>query len=137
MVKLYADEEGHEAVRRHEVLVVSAIARVEVASALWRKQRAGELAAEACAVLLRAFAADLAGSGGAAGTTLLEVAVSSRVLVDAARLTGSGRLRSYDAVQLASARAARAADPSVVTFACFDRRLGEAAAAEGFAALKR
>ena len=44
LVKLYADELGHEAVRALRApLVVSALARVEVAAAIWRKHRAGEL----------------------------------------------------------------------------------------------
>lgn len=130
LVKLYADEPGFEAVRDRRTYVVSALARVEVPAALWRKQRMGELPAEACSLLVRAFTADLLTGGSA--TRLLGVAITDRVLTDAARLTGSRGLRAYDAVQLACARAARAADPEITTFACFDRALSDAAAAEGF-----
>ena len=57
---------------------------------------------------------------------------SSLVLDDAARLTGLHGLRAYDAVQLASARAVRRADPAVGTVATFDHTLRDAAAVEGF-----
>lgn len=53
------------------------------------------------------------------------------LLEDAARLTAQG-LRAYDAVQLASAVRARAADPELVSFACFDAGLRRAAARAGF-----
>ena len=43
LVKLYADEPGHEQVRQPMHLVVAQLARVEVPSAIWRKQRLGEL----------------------------------------------------------------------------------------------
>lgn len=109
---------------------MSALAQVEVPAALWHKQRLGELGPEACALLVRAFTADLL--AGVSMTRLLGVAVTDRVLADAARLTGSRRLRAYDAVQLACARAARAADPGVTIFACFDVTLSAAASAEGF-----
>lgn len=116
--------------RAHDVYVVSAIARVEVPAALWRKQRLGEVAAETCALLVRAFAADLASGG--ASTRLLAVALTAAVLEDAARLTAVHPLRAYDAVQLACARAARAADPAITTFACFDAGLASAAIADRF-----
>jgi predicted nucleic acid-binding protein len=41
-------------------------------------------------------------------------------------------LRAYDAVQLATALAVRAADPGVKEFVAFDRGLCEAAGVEGF-----
>ncbi len=46
-------------------------------------------------------------------------------------------LRAYDAVQLASAEAARAADPGCDSFACFDASLRDAAAGAGFALYPR
>jgi uncharacterized protein len=51
---------------------------------------------------------------------------------DAARLAAVHGLRAHDAVQLATARAVRAADPAVARFAAFDRGLRAAAAVEGF-----
>ncbi|MGH3855031.1 MAG: type II toxin-antitoxin system VapC family toxin [Pseudonocardiaceae bacterium] len=43
LVKLYADEQDHQVVRGLGSLVVSALARVEVPAAIWRKHRMGEL----------------------------------------------------------------------------------------------
>jgi hypothetical protein len=45
-------------------------------------------------------------------------------------------VRAYDAVQLASALAARAANPGCREFACFDEGLRAAAAREGFALVR-
>jgi len=47
-------------------------------------------------------------------------------------LTATHALRALDALQLASALAARRADPSCATFACLDLRLRAAAAGAGF-----
>lgn len=132
MVKLYADEEGHAAVRLLEVVVVSCLARVEVPAALWRKHRIGELGAEDAAVLTAEFEADLSGDEEGPGRFAI-VGLPAGLLDDAARLVARQGLRAYDAVQLASANAARAADPRCATFACWDQALRAAAAAEGFA----
>ena len=132
LVKLYADEPGHESVRALEQVVVAQIARVEVPAALWRKNRMGELSAGAAAVLIAAFEADWFGTDH--DPRRFEVVrMSGPVVEDAARLAGVHGLRAYDAVQLATARAVRVADESIVRFVAFDRVLSGAAAAEGFA----
>lgn len=128
LVKRYADESGAVAVRALPFLVVSALARVEVPAALWRKTRTGELSVEDAAHLSAAFGADYAD-----GDLMVAVAAQGAVLDDAARLVATHALRAYDAVQLASARAARHADEQVDGFVCFDAGLRQAAAAEGFA----
>lgn len=130
LVKLYADEADAQLVREVPVLVVSAVARVEVPAALWRKSRTGELSVEDAAVLVQEFEADWAGEA----TRILPIGLRPDLLVDAARLSGTHGLRAYDAVQLASARAARTADDSIDAFLCFDDELREAAAREGFTA---
>jgi len=53
----------------------------------------------------------------------------AEILEHGAHLVAVHRLRGHDAVQLS---AARAADPGCATVACFDGRLRNAAAAEGF-----
>jgi hypothetical protein len=63
------------------------------------------------------------------------VAVTGSILDEAARSVGRHPLRAFDAVQLASALAARAADPELTAFACFDDALADAARAEGFTLL--
>jgi uncharacterized protein len=131
VVKLYADEPGHAVIRKLDVLVVSCLARVEVPAAIWRKQRRGELTAEQADVLTGAFEVDYLGHDDERPRFVV-VGIVPELLDDAARLAGTHRLRAYDAVQLASARAARAVDPSCDGFACADRSLRAAAAAERF-----
>lgn len=128
LVKLYADEVGAALVRSQAFFVVSAIARVEVPAALWRKHRMGELAAEDSVLLASEFAADWHEAQGPFG----RVAVNAQILESAAALIASHGLRVYDGVQLACASAARGADPHIDSFLCFDGSLSDAAAREGF-----
>lgn len=132
-MKLYADEDGHEAIRAVDLFVISALTRVEVAAALWRKHRMGELSDTAARVLTEAFAADLGQRPGDA--RLVVVGVTSAVLETAAELVATDGLRAYDGVQLSSALAAREADAGCATFSAFDRQLRGAAAARRFALL--
>lgn len=128
VVKLYADEDGAEIVRRLPLFVVSAVARVEVPAALWRKSRGGGLSVEDTAVLIATFVADWHEPRG----LFVPVALRSRVLEQAASSAGRHGLRAYDAVQLACALAAREADPEVGSFLSFDGELRGAAGREGF-----
>lgn len=134
LVKRYADETGAEEIRAIQSGVVCAIACVEVPAALWRKQRLGELDARHVAVLVEQFEWDWLGDDDTE-PVFAAVAVNDHVLVKAARACSRHGLRAYDAVQLAAAGLAREADPSITTFACFDRSLAEAAWQEGFAVL--
>ena len=128
LVKLYADEDGAELVRAVPLFVVSAVARVEVPAALWRKSRKRELSAEDAGILVSAFAADWYDPSGA----FVPVALRAQVLDQAASAAASHGLRAYDAVQLACGLAARSADPQVDVFLCFDAELRDAAGREGF-----
>lgn len=128
LVKLYADEAGAELVRSIKLYVVSAVARVEVPAAIWRKHRLGELSAADAGVLTSAFEADWYDSLG----PFVPVAAGDGVFATAAALVMTHGLRACDGVQLASAVAARAADPDVNSLLCFDTELSEAAAREGF-----
>jgi uncharacterized protein len=83
--------------------------------------------------LIRAFTADYAGAAERA-PRFLAVKVSDSILERAAELAGAHGLRAYDAVQLASALAAREVDARCVQFAAFDRDLTLAAVSEGFEA---
>jgi uncharacterized protein len=128
VVKLYLDEPGHVVVRRLGPLVVSRLTRVEVVAALWAVRRRGRVSSRAAATLVAAFEADYTTTG----SRFAVVEPAPPVLDDAAGLAGAHGLRAYDAVQLASARAAAAADDRVRTFAAFDERLRDSAAREGF-----
>lgn len=132
LVKLYADEAGHEEIRSVTVLVVCQLARVEVPAAIWRKQRLGDLDPSETALLVAAFEADYFGADGDPPRFAV-VAASGAVLDDAARIAGVQGLRAFDAVQMATARAAATVDPDCRTFAASDKDLRGAAAAEGFA----
>lgn len=131
LVKLYADEDDHEAVRELENLVVAQIARVEVPAAIWRKTRAGQLGAVSAAALVAEFEADYFGTREEL-PRFAGIALAPGLLDDAAALSATRGLRAYDAVQLAAARVAAAADPTCGRFAAFDPALRTAAAAEGF-----
>jgi uncharacterized protein len=115
---------------------MSVLARVEVTAAIWRKHRAGALNLDDSLVLIRAFQVDCAGAP-SRQPRFLAVAVAEAVLVRATELTGNHGLRAYDAVQLASALAARDVDERCATFASFDKDLARAARAEGFETLPR
>jgi uncharacterized protein len=130
-VKLYANEAGYRQIRALEGLVVSALVRVEVPSALWRKVRMGELEEADARVLLSAFELDFHGEG-RSGSRFAIVALKESVLVAAAGEAAAHGLRAYDAVQLASAMAVRELDPRCSHFACFDTDLRGAASRSGF-----
>jgi predicted nucleic acid-binding protein len=73
LVKIYADEPGHERLRSLPTVVISQLARVEASAALWRKHRKGELTAEQAGVLVAEFGADHDGT-----VTALSVSLSCR-----------------------------------------------------------
>ncbi len=133
IVKLYVPEADHEQVRAiNAPLVVSSLARVELPAAFWGKHRTGEIEADDAALLTTAFEFDYHGDADH-DPTFAVVPVTEAVLIDAARQAARHRLRAYDAVQLASAVAARAVDASIDSIAVFDKLLRAGAIAEGFA----
>jgi predicted nucleic acid-binding protein len=105
---------------------------VEVAAAIWRKERMGELESADAEVLAAAFEAHWFGTE-EAPPRFAAIGLRPDLLDGAAALTAAQGLRAYDAVQLASALAAREADPDCREFACFDDELRPAAARTGFA----
>jgi uncharacterized protein len=131
LVKLYADELGHELVRSHATLVVSQLCRVEVPAALWRKQRTGEITSAEASDLVAEFEADYFGTA-AEPARFVAVPVTADVLDTAARATGTYGLRAYDAVQLGSAMLAREAAPEIAAVLAWDGELRDAAARERF-----
>ncbi len=128
VVKLYADDAGIEVIRALDAMFISQLCRVELPAALWRKNRTGTLPAEDAQVLIRAFENDMFRPDG----PLVPIRITARILDDAASLTATHGLRACDAVQLATARAAREIDLNCRTVAAFDTELRVAAAREGF-----
>lgn len=133
LVKLYADEQESDDVRKLSPLVVSQLARVEVPAALWRKHRMGELTATDVAVLVADFESDYFGDIDEPSRFLV-VAVTAAVFDAAAHLVAVHGLRAYDAMQLASALTVADAVPGGVDFLAYDGALAAAAAAEGLTA---
>lgn len=131
LVKLYVPEEGFGYARSLGDLVVSQAARVEVPAAFWRKYRTGVLTASQVGQLVMAFEADYYGTV-TEEPRFAVVEVSDLILDVAAMLAGIHGLRAYDSIQLATAKAARSADPDCVTFAAYDTDLCKAAVGEGF-----
>jgi len=132
LVKLYADEPGAAAVRKHPHLVVCQLARVEVPAALWRKHRTGEVTAPDTAVLVADFEADYFGAVDEPPRFSV-VTVTAAIIDAAAHLAGVHGLRAYDAVQLASALAVSDVVPDGIEFLGDDGALVAAAAAERLA----
>lgn len=84
-------------------------------------------------LLTSAFEADWSGTVSAPGRFAV-VAITAELLDEAARLCARHGLRAYDAIQLASAVAARNVN-SECDLAVYDQPLRRAAAAEGFSLL--
>jgi uncharacterized protein len=131
IVKLYVDEADYRIVRDLSFLVISAIARVEVPAAFWRKQRTRQMSASDAALLTTAFEFDYYGNS-SAEPRFAAIAVTDDVIDLAAHSAARHGLRAYDAVQLASAVLAREASHEITRFVAFDTDLREAAAAEAF-----
>jgi predicted nucleic acid-binding protein len=136
IVKLYADEAGTEQVGTETgPFILAALTRVETTSALWQKNRAGSLGTAFARRLADAVAAELAAGHFSTGASVIELPLSTAVLMSASRLCGVHGLRAGAAIQLATALTARRVDPSCTRFWVFDHRLAEAAAREGFTTL--
>jgi predicted nucleic acid-binding protein len=127
LVKRYADETGADLVRTvSDVIVMCALARVEVPAALWRKHRMGEIAAEDARVLSAQFGYDYRSDDG----DLIVTRVDGVVLDRAVALVARHPLRAYDAIQLAAALTVEDVTGDC-RFGCFDATLSAAASAEG------
>lgn len=134
IVKIYSDEPGDQLVRSMDLLIISALAWVEVPAALWRKQRMGELSIEEVNDLTAQFERDYRGSP-SREPRFVTVSVAESILMHATTLAGAYGLRAYDAVQLSTAVRAREITDPGLQFVAFDRELKLAAAREGFAVI--
>jgi hypothetical protein len=126
LVKRYVDEPEGEEVERllaDALPATSRLSEVEIASALIRRWREGDLSAAERDRALAALAADLA--------VMNVVELAPEVSALAIRLLERHGLRAGDAVQLASSAYLQRKIGRTVEFLAFDRRLVEAAAREG------
>lgn len=143
LVKAYITEPGSDSVR--EILqqaraaeptarvIVSILAYTEAASAVSRREAAGELSRRQANQLMRHLTQDFEGDR----RPYEIIDVTGGIAHHAPVLARTHRLRAYDAIQLATALAARAATPEGIefVFATTDNALYEAAQAEGFVML--
>ena len=122
VVKRYVQERGaaqaRTLLRRHRVLS-SAITPVEVTSALCRRRATGELGAGDLAAILARLHADRA------NWELIDV--SQAVLQQAEQLLHRTRLKTLDAIQVASAHATQGLLGNLLPFVTADARQRDAA----------
>lgn len=135
LVKLYIQEPGSDRLlrlaartSRHRFAVL-VLARVEVHSAIRRRQREGDIELAAAKRLLMQFDQHLE-------SRFIKQMLNDSLIDIATELVARHALRAYDAVQLAGCLMLRAGsgndEPS---FVCADRKLLEAADSEGVACL--
>ncbi|MHB8627011.1 MAG: type II toxin-antitoxin system VapC family toxin [Aggregatilineales bacterium] len=131
LAKRYVNEVGSRWVRSWtfpaagHVIVISALATVEMVSLLTRRVQDGSLTASAESPLRSTFLLHVE-------KEYLPVLLDWPVLTSAQRLIPRHMLRALDAIQLASALDAVSKLSEPMTFVCADNRLLAAAAAEGF-----
>ncbi len=134
LVKIYLDERGSERMRvlaspdSEYRLAVCSITQVEFHAAIWRRHRIGELDSERIEFAIERFNVRL-------GTEFLRCSVDDRTLNLASDMVAQHGLRAYDAVQLAACLVLETRADEAPTFVCADRRLLDAAEAEGLAVL--
>ena len=126
-VQRILDERNRDGEWTHWI-AISQLTRVEIAAAVERRYRAGELSD-------RQRQAVLAGFARGCRERFEQIAVEERIIHRAAALVSRHPLRAYDAVQLASAlvlaEALRPYGRPAPTFVSADARLCEAARREG------
>lgn len=100
---------------------------IEYVAAISRRERDGSLTTDEVAAHLSRL--------NALSQVWYEVQPSRRIKTVAQRLLRVHPLRAADSLQLASALVASEDDPTSLGFVCFDARLNQAAAREGFTIL--
>jgi uncharacterized protein len=133
LVKIHVDEEGaptvRQAVARAEIIATSMLAYVEARAAFARRREEGGLSLAEHRRIVRDFEDDW--------DRYLVLEVTDVLIREGARLAEAHRLRAYDAVHLASAATARGVSTQPWIFACWDRKLEQAARREGLEPLRR
>jgi len=130
LLKLYVQEphgDQMKAAAGHaDAVVVARIAWAEAHAAFARRVRLKPADQATIAALRRQFASDWRDYG--------VIDVTQEVVEQAGLFAEAFDLRGYDSVQLAAARQAEAMLGDRIVFACFDRRLSNAARALGMQA---
>ena len=133
LVKLYAEEDGSELVRRgvrdSDLIATSLMAYPETRSALARKCRSREISRALFTKCKRDFDRDW--------LRLQRLPVDEPLVRKAGEFAEQHALRAVDALHLATADTLQATLRDAVTFACFDDAFNGAAETRGFALLVR
>lgn len=131
LMKLFVEEQHTDTMRRlakgSTHIVVSQLAWVEMCAGLSLKQRARQVDAPLAQRALAELRAQWA--------RYHKLGVDQEIVSQAGALAQRFGLRAYDSVQLASAQRTHSQAGSGMSFACFDKQLGEAARAIGMNAL--
>ena len=129
LVKLYVQEPGTDrlltlvSVQPENRFAVLAISVVELRSAIRRRQRAGDIDANAALAILEAVQGHMQ-------TRFIRQSINDSVIDIALEMIDRYALRAYDAVQLAGCLSLCAITAEGFTFVCSDQRLVEAARSE-------
>jgi uncharacterized protein len=129
LVKLYVQEPGTErllslvSVQPENRLAVLPISVVELRSAIRRRQRAGDIGADAVTAILETVQSHMQ-------TRFIRQAINDSVIDTALDMIDRYALRAYDAIQLAGCLSLCAITAEGFTFVCSDQRLVEAARSE-------
>ena len=126
LVKLYIQEPGSKEVKEQvaaRIVSTSRVSYVEARAGIARKFREGELTEEERRRIVRDLEEDW--------KNYFIVDVSESVAKLGGELTDRYPLRGFDAIHLASVLLLKNRTRSDVSFSCFDKRLREAAKAEG------
>jgi len=127
LVKRYVREEGTDEVldyfARFEALATAALTKVEMAAALAKAARQGWVDKVAAQEAWQDFLQHW--------PSYVRLPISTLSIERAFSLVWRHRLRAYDALHLACALIWQETMAEAAAFACFDRRLRQAAAAEG------
>lgn len=126
LAKLYLEEEGSDQVREWawaaEALATSRVALAELAAAIARRRREGDLNDDESDSIRSAMTEDW--------NHLVVVHLDEHRAADVAF---GHELRGFDAIHLAAALQVRSSLSDIpVLFSCFDQRLNKAAAEQGF-----
>ena len=123
LIKAYVTEEGTTevlaAIRRVDAVASHLIAFVEANAAFSRLSRENVLTEKQCHAVRSEFLNDWG--------NYVQVGLNQSILQRAADLAGGFALRAYDSVHLAAADLLLKQGGDGVLFACFDRRLNQAA----------
>lgn len=129
LAKLYVRETGTEemlrlanSVARNELAVLT-LARIEMRSAIRRRERAGDILPAAATKMIERLTTDLE-------SLYLIQPLTEAVITEAAGIVDRHLLKAYDAIQLAGCITLRDSSATATVFVCADQQLIKAAEKE-------